>query len=34
LMVTHDPSIGRLANRRIDLAHGRLQQIVTISAKD
>jgi putative ABC transport system ATP-binding protein len=34
LMVTHDPSIGRLADRRIDLAHGRLQQIVTISAKD
>ena len=34
LMVTHDPSIGRLADRRIDLAHGRLQQIITLSAKN
>jgi putative ABC transport system ATP-binding protein len=34
LMVTHDPSIGRLADRRIDLAHGRLQQIITISAEN
>jgi putative ABC transport system ATP-binding protein len=33
LMVTHDPSIGRLADRRIELAHGRLQQIITISAE-
>jgi putative ABC transport system ATP-binding protein len=34
LMVTHDPSIGRLADRRIDLAHGRLQQIITLSAEN
>jgi putative ABC transport system ATP-binding protein len=34
VMVTHDASIGRLADRRIELAHGRLQQIVKISAKD
>ena len=27
VMVTHDPSIGRLANRRIELAHGRLSSI-------
>jgi putative ABC transport system ATP-binding protein len=27
LMVTHAPSIGQLADRRIDLAHGRLAQI-------
>jgi putative ABC transport system ATP-binding protein len=33
VMVTHDASIGRLADRRIELAHGRLQQIVRISAK-
>jgi putative ABC transport system ATP-binding protein len=32
LMVTHDPSIGRLANRRIDLAHGRLAKISALSA--
>jgi putative ABC transport system ATP-binding protein len=30
LMVTHAPSIGRLADRRIDLAHGRLAE-VTVS---
>ncbi len=30
LMVTHDPAIGRLADRRIDLAHGRLVQIIRI----
>ncbi len=34
VMVTHDPSIGRLADRRIELAHGRLQQIIAISVKD
>ena len=34
LMVTHDASIGRLADRRIELAHGRLQQIITISAEN
>jgi putative ABC transport system ATP-binding protein len=28
LMVTHDPSIGCLADRRIELAHGRLVQIL------
>ena len=28
LMVTHEPSIGELADRRIDLAHGRLAQVV------
>jgi putative ABC transport system ATP-binding protein len=33
LMVTHAPSIGQLADRRIDLAHGRLAQI-TESAED
>jgi putative ABC transport system ATP-binding protein len=32
LMVTHDPSIGRLADRRIDLAHGRLANISALSA--
>ncbi|MGH9713759.1 MAG: ABC transporter ATP-binding protein [Candidatus Acidiferrales bacterium] len=26
LMVTHDPALGRLADRRIELAHGRLAQ--------
>jgi putative ABC transport system ATP-binding protein len=29
LMVTHAPSIGALADRRIDLAHGRLAQVVS-----
>jgi putative ABC transport system ATP-binding protein len=28
LLVTHSPSIGRMADRRIELAHGRLAQIV------
>lgn len=28
LMVTHDPSIGRLADRRIEFAHGKLKQIL------
>jgi len=34
LLVTHDPSIGRLADRRIELAHGRLAQITVFSAED
>jgi putative ABC transport system ATP-binding protein len=28
LVVTHSPAIGRMADRRIELAHGRLMQIV------
>ena len=32
LMVTHDPSIGQLADRRIDLTHGRVVQISPVSA--
>jgi putative ABC transport system ATP-binding protein len=28
LLVTHSPAIGRMADRRIELAHGRLEQIV------
>jgi putative ABC transport system ATP-binding protein len=28
LLVTHSPEIGRMADRRIELAHGRLTQIV------
>ncbi len=34
LMVTHAPSIGQLADRRIELAHGRLTQITEISAEE
>ena len=34
LMVTHDPSIGSLADRRIELAHGRLAQITVYSSED
>lgn len=34
LMVTHDPSIGRLADRRIELAHGHLVQITEFSADE
>ena len=34
LMVTHDASIGQLADRRIDLAHGHLAQITEISAEE
>ena len=34
LVVTHDPAIGRLADRRIELAHGRLAQITTLTAED
>jgi len=29
LMVTHDPSIGNLADRRIEFAHGKLKHILT-----
>jgi putative ABC transport system ATP-binding protein len=32
LMVTHSAALGQLADRRIDLAHGRLAQISRISA--
>jgi putative ABC transport system ATP-binding protein len=32
LLVTHSPAIGRLADRRIELAHGRLAQIVCNTA--
>jgi putative ABC transport system ATP-binding protein len=34
LMVTHDPSIGRLADRRFELAHARLANISVFSAED
>jgi putative ABC transport system ATP-binding protein len=34
LMVTHDPLIGRLADRRIELAHGRLAQITVVSTEE
>jgi putative ABC transport system ATP-binding protein len=34
LMVTHAPSIGQLADRRIELAHGRIAQITSFSAED
>ena len=34
LMVTHAPSIGGLADRRIELAHGRLVQITELSAEE
>jgi putative ABC transport system ATP-binding protein len=34
LMVTHDPSIGTLADRRIELAHGRLAQVTVYSTED
>jgi putative ABC transport system ATP-binding protein len=34
LMVTHDALLGRLADRRIDLAHGRLVQITEFSSED
>jgi putative ABC transport system ATP-binding protein len=34
LMVTHAPSIGQLADRRIDLAHGHLARITEISAEE
>src|SRR5277367_5525260 len=33
LMVTHAPSIGRLADRRIEFAHGRLVPVATASLK-
>jgi putative ABC transport system ATP-binding protein len=34
LMVTHNPAIGRLADRRIELEHGRLARITPVSASD
>jgi putative ABC transport system ATP-binding protein len=34
LLVTHDPAIGRLADRRIELKHGRLAQIVSFGAEE
>jgi len=34
LMVTHDPEIARQADRRIELAHGRLAQITAGSAEE
>jgi putative ABC transport system ATP-binding protein len=34
LVVTHDPNIGRLADRRIELAHGKLAQITVFSQED
>ena len=34
LMVTHDASIAQLADRRIELAHGRLVQVTTFTAED
>ncbi|HEV2420452.1 MAG TPA: ATP-binding cassette domain-containing protein [Candidatus Acidoferrales bacterium] len=34
LMVTHDPSIASLADRRVELAHGRLAQITIYSVED
>ncbi len=34
LLVTHDPAIGRLADRRIDLAHGHLTQIVALGVEE
>jgi len=34
LMVTHDPSIGRLADRRIELVHARLVSISAFSEED
>ena len=34
LLVTHDPSIGRLADRRIELEHGRLSQVTVYSPDD
>jgi len=34
LMVTHDPEIGQLADRRIDPAHGRIVQISEFSEED
>jgi putative ABC transport system ATP-binding protein len=33
LMVTHAPTIGRLADRRIDLAHGRLANVASTTLK-
>ncbi|HTQ87673.1 MAG TPA: ATP-binding cassette domain-containing protein [Candidatus Solibacter sp.] len=34
LLVTHSPTIGRLADRRIELAHGRLAQVTVYMGED
>jgi putative ABC transport system ATP-binding protein len=34
LLVTHDPAIGRQADRRIELVHGRLAQVTAVSAEE
>ncbi|HEV2388902.1 MAG TPA: ATP-binding cassette domain-containing protein [Candidatus Acidoferrales bacterium] len=34
LLVTHDPGIGRLAGRRIELTHGRLAETTALSAEE
>ncbi len=34
LLVTHDPAIGRLADRRIELTHGRLAQIISLGSEE
>jgi putative ABC transport system ATP-binding protein len=34
LLVTHDPNLGRMADRRIELAHGRLAKITVFSDED
>ncbi len=34
LMVTHDPEIGRMAERRVDLHHGRLTEIAALPAQE
>lgn len=34
LLVTHDPAIGRLADRRVELTHGRLAEIVALSTEE
>ena len=34
LMVTHSAAVGQLADRRIELSHGRLAQITTLSAEE
>jgi len=34
MMVTHDPTIGRQADRRIELAHGRLVKAERLSLVD
>lgn len=34
LMVTHDPEIGRMAERRVDLHHGKLTEVAALSAQE